>query len=525
MISRPILRDLSAALLLCTLAVFVADRLAPAGSATTPDSLAYLEAARHIADGHGITLATNPFSGAEEYRPMTAWPPLYPVLLSTVIPTEPAAGPQRAAMLASLLLIATVLACYLLFRRQWPAIGATVAAAAVCVSAPAVSVYAYAWSETLFLPLLCIALLLATIAADSNDAKRAGAAFAGLAVVLALAFATRYAGWVLALLLPVAFLLNRSRLHLAAVAGALALYAAIAGAVIARNHVLTGSFSGSGRQAGAAPGEVLDDIASTLALHVTPTLLLLVALLLAALTAFTLHRRPPASPAAGRPWLAPALAAGTALTSLLALIAMATIARFDSIDQRLLSPVLLPLLIAVLAALPLAATRRSPAMLAGCAVLAALLVTPGIFKLASVASHWRELGAPMIARDRHSTFANYTSASGKPLLQDARRAIAPLAAVVYSDRPRLASVLTGLPARNLPPGPLDAERLQLLAARSDGILLLMHRGSEFITYSQGAGIAVRYHPELAQRGILMLPLDQPFTQQFSSIPAPQTGTP
>ena len=77
------------------------------GTATTPDSIHYLDVSQNIADGLGLVENTY-LLGPEKFKPFTLWPPLYPFLLSFF--AEPnLSGPVEAARLSITMLPITIL--------------------------------------------------------------------------------------------------------------------------------------------------------------------------------------------------------------------------------------------------------------------------------------------------------------------------------------------------------------------------------------------------------------------------------
>jgi hypothetical protein len=134
------------------------------GAATTPDSIAYIEAARNIAAGNGLSLPTFTLSSDTDFRQMTEWPPAYPALIATAIGLP--GGPEenvRALSAALFSILALLFFGYLIRETKimspWVALAGTIVALA---SGPVFSVYAYVWSETLFIPLIFLSFLLAT---------------------------------------------------------------------------------------------------------------------------------------------------------------------------------------------------------------------------------------------------------------------------------------------------------------------------------------------------------------------------
>lgn len=221
------------------------------GLAISMDSLSYLEAARHLVSGHGLVTGDFELTGPER-QPLTLWPPLYPLLLAPLQwlagligePLERVAIPLNAVLLGiSMLLTSHLVADH---HGRWPALAAAVALALL----PATQVvYSYAWSETLFMPLVLAAYLcLARYLADPGRGARRWLPTAAL--LLGLACGVRYAGlgFLPALLLAVVLfpmLPVARRMRHALLALALALAPLLP--VLLRNLALTGTLSGGER--------------------------------------------------------------------------------------------------------------------------------------------------------------------------------------------------------------------------------------------------------------------------------------
>jgi 4-amino-4-deoxy-L-arabinose transferase-like glycosyltransferase len=154
------------------------------GAGLSPDSVAYLDVARNLVSGKGFVFWTG--------EPLTMWPPLYPVLLASatfLTGLDPAALARlvNAALFAVVILLSAGL-----FRKN---LGHSTAysllgACAVLLSIPLSEVYAMAWSDCLFIPLV----LLYAVSAQRYWHDKDGAAFAMMAVSAGLALLTRYAG-------------------------------------------------------------------------------------------------------------------------------------------------------------------------------------------------------------------------------------------------------------------------------------------------------------------------------------------
>jgi hypothetical protein len=157
------------------------------GIGTSPDSVAYIGAARNLAAGRGLTV---PFGGLVD-GPMTHHAPLYPALLSTFgfTGSDPA---NVARFLGSLIMAANVLLAAFLVRRMlpsaiWPPI---LAGLLVAISPTLLEIHSMAWTEPMFIfqGLIGLAFL-----ADGLE-KRSWMPIIASALLVGLAVLTRYAG-------------------------------------------------------------------------------------------------------------------------------------------------------------------------------------------------------------------------------------------------------------------------------------------------------------------------------------------
>jgi hypothetical protein len=167
----------------------------PFGAAVSMDSLNYLNAARLIAQGLGISLPDYNLDSGDAV-PMTLWPPLYPALLSAAIPTDRLFDVeigQHVAWLNILSLFCTIWLFWWIsgtFIHKGLALGLTIMFAFL----PSLQIiYLYIWSETVFIPLVLAAFLLQMRFFGTTSRYRPLWLWASVAV-LALAFYVRYAG-------------------------------------------------------------------------------------------------------------------------------------------------------------------------------------------------------------------------------------------------------------------------------------------------------------------------------------------
>jgi hypothetical protein len=354
------------ALLLGLAAALWLQPLIPSGSLTTPDSLHYLHAARSLRVGQGLTMVDGSLWSDKAYRPFTTWPPLYPVVLSLAV-----SGHERpevgAGHLATILFALTVALFFLAARRLGRPLIAVAATLLFAVNSAVLTVYAYTWSEQLFLP-LALAAWLALDAALRRSPRcplRRGwwAWWPHLAAGVALAVATytRYIGLALfpVLLVPLAASRSSSRdgrhpAPVRPVAASLLLAAAVIAPLLIRNLVLTGHWGGAPRTAPTrSVAANLADLTGALRFQLLPpetpaSALGLTGLAVVAIALFwwrgrraqrrsaPADRDGPVDPVdrASSSWLPWAFA----LVYFGALVALRSAASFDRIDTRLATP-------------------------------------------------------------------------------------------------------------------------------------------------------------------------------------------
>lgn len=191
-------------LLLAVLAVAIILLATKFGIGVTPDSTVYLDAARRLLDGNGLTA----LSSSGEFKPLTHYPPLYSCSLALagfmVGSIETAARWFNAVLFG-----ATVFVSGLTLRRYapsslWlPILGSVFTLTANDI----VSIHTFALSEPLFLFFVLNALLCLSIHLERTD----GTSLFCSAGLTALALMTRYAGVALVLCGAVVLLLLSQR--------------------------------------------------------------------------------------------------------------------------------------------------------------------------------------------------------------------------------------------------------------------------------------------------------------------------
>ncbi len=218
------------------------------GAGITSLSSAYLDAASSLAKGKGFVFRTG--------EPMVLWPPLYSMLLASiqlVTGLEPAAF---AHIVNAVLFAAVIWLSAYLFRPDLThnAVYGVLGLCTVLFSVPLSLVYATAWSECLFIPLILLYLIFAQRYWERSE----GRSLVFMTFSAALACLTRYIGLTLVLAGAVTVMIAprmnlRTRLARAVVSSAVSL-APIA-LWILHNCIFTGTPAGL-RQGSTSPTTV-----------------------------------------------------------------------------------------------------------------------------------------------------------------------------------------------------------------------------------------------------------------------------
>ena len=343
-------RPALAALLLLAVATAVGAFLMTArhGPGVTPDSVTYLAAAAGLRDGDGLRGADG---GA-----YVAFPPLLPALLALVSGGRQSAVDVSRGLNAAAYGVTVFLTGLLVLRCTGSGAYGTLAGAAVAVSRPMLLDAIHIWSEPLFVALSMAALFLAAegVRRQSTPQILAAGALAGLAAM------TRYAGLALAPVVVAAAIAGRRRGRRALLpAVVVATEAMLPPALwIARNLAVSGTATGTRYPSAEALPDVAHDTALALSRWAVPLAvgdrprLLATVGTLAALAAGAWW----ASRRADADWRRPAaLITGFSVLYLAYLVAAATWTALDPIDERLISPLVPPLVVLAFVGLAAAA--------------------------------------------------------------------------------------------------------------------------------------------------------------------------
>jgi hypothetical protein len=325
----------------------------PHGPALSPDSAAYVSAAEHLADGEGLTA----YGGSK----FVHWPPGFPLLLAALVEIF-----EVSAITAGRVANAVLLACitgvaWLVLRRV--VTSATVRVVDVSLVAGATSLHmvsSYVWSEPLFVLMTLLALL-----ALNEAIRRVDSAdwLIVAALVASSCFFVRYIGVVVIATGTVAILVagwrqlsHRRRLTRAAVFAGIASAGPVAWVV--RNLSVSDTVAGGRAPADASLAQNAHDVVRGLGALVVPPAVPargVVLILLCAVTAAALLQVRSTGLGGGRRFAR--LLAGFFALYLVVLVATSSMSSTGPLEDRLLSPVFVPLVALAAAVLDRAAVR------------------------------------------------------------------------------------------------------------------------------------------------------------------------
>ncbi len=312
------------------------------GAGLSPDSVSYISAARNLAAGRG--LAT--FNDA----PLVAWPPLFPALLAGIkvlLGIDPLLSVRVVnALLFGLIVWLSGVLCFRHLSSSFLTV--LLGVTSVLLAIPLLATARMAWSEPLFIACVLLSLIWAESYAERGDAG----SLALISVAASTASLSRYIGVtvIIAGAIVIAFSTKvnlRTRLvHLCAF---LLISVAPLAIWISRNYVVSGTPMGA-----RSPSQLsfIQNLSSTfytlpawylpsrVIQHRSTLALLCIAIVLVTTVAARTNWH---SVKARLSLLAPALV--FAATYILILLTLATITAHDRIDDRLLSPLYIPLVL------------------------------------------------------------------------------------------------------------------------------------------------------------------------------------
>ena len=237
-------------LLIIGLSLYVLKTIILYGTAVTPDSIQYLDVSQNISDGYGIVRNTYSL-GPEKFKPLTTWPPLYPIILS-VFDSSYTSGSVEAARLSFIILPITIILMYLLLKQTTSKFIALLFSVIFLFSHPILTVYSYAWSETIFINLILMALLASVLCIKfSSAANSPKHKFCIIVLTVSIIFLPycRYIGIIFFIIIPITFFLSKNRKPIIGYyIISCILYIVSIGILLARNYFYSGFWGGFKRK-------------------------------------------------------------------------------------------------------------------------------------------------------------------------------------------------------------------------------------------------------------------------------------
>lgn len=427
----------------------------PYGIGLTPDSVVYISTARHIAEGLGVV----PYHGT----PLVLQPPLYPALLAFFDYFFEIDPLSSASVVQAVLFGLVVFFSGILFLRLLKTfVGfALLGTASVLVSIPLVRVSLMAWTELLFICILLLYLMFSEFYLEKGDIK----SLVLLSLSAALACLTRYIGIILILTGTVSIIFfrgDRLRSKIEHVILFMAISAFPISLWVIRNVVLSGTLFGP-----RAPSiftfsqNITYTLRTILSWYLVPkdlsahnpTLvginLVLMGLALLSVTVGVLVGRT----SFGNWWKVRALLSEIRLPLLFIvlyigfLVVSSTTTAYDRIDDRLLSPVFVPITLVLLFLASKIVAASSQSWLSPKGVNILLGATIGMWLLYSSAIAGRVIVETM----RHGIkFSSQSWKSSQTLEYLRKNQTRFSGCVIYSNEPNALYILANLKSKAAP---------------------------------------------------------------------------
>jgi len=455
--------------------------LTPYGSATTPDSLSYLDISSNIKNGDGIVVTDFNLENfpKKSFQLENYWPPLYPILISISTLQKP--SPTTVSHLSIVLLSLTILFIYLTLKNFLNWYIALTSALALCISIPIITIYSFVWSETLFIPLLIIASWssIQYLKNDIQDDSRKYIYLLTLSIsILSIAF-TRYIGIIYFLLLPVTYIIskrkNRDLLWMAVASG---VYGLCVGSFLFNNYSKTGFISGAYRPPSnktvfdnindllAAAYTLVPD--SIMALIIIFIISLLISLLYIKFVIKNNEKIPPDN------FKSIIILTFIFLLYVTALVTLRTVRFFDDLDVRLLVPIF-PVLWALLFILLSTLSNKNRLNIIICTPVIFLIIAfpvAGYKQFLTTMDNWGKTGNPELTGKGELAYMNYTF---NHQLNEIPKILTPLVgseSVLITNRPMAFKFITGIPSVQLP-HKIDLEKIRAINRLPEKSIILL----------------------------------------------------
>ena len=306
---------------------------APYGAGISPDSVAYISAARELCVGDGYTTF--------DREPLVSWPPAFPTVIAafSLFGVDAPAGARylNAIVFGLIVLAGSYLLNALIEDKRLVALGVVL----IILSKPLQLVSMMVWSEPLFILAVTIFLISFQSYLGSGSMK----VFAVSVICAALACLTRYIGVTVVMTAGLALLLRPGPRLSIRVSQAIAFVSLASAPVVAwwmRNFLIAGSLTGPRAPAESSFPRNLTRMTETILVWFLP-------LLLGVLLLWWARRKKPADLTTPIGLLRRSSVTGIFICVYLGLLILSAAATgIDALSHRLLAPVYLPLLVLIL---------------------------------------------------------------------------------------------------------------------------------------------------------------------------------
>jgi len=477
------------------------NHLTPYGSATSPDSLEYLDIANNIKNGKGF-LATD-FSlenaGTNSLIKKRSWPPLYAYLLSFFINT--ASDVSSVSDVSKILLAISIIFVFLIIYRNIGS-SAIIPSLLLCFTIPIITIYTYTWSETLFLPIL-IVLIWASIEYLEIDSKSIFYRIIILSILLTtmilLAY-TRYIGIAFVVLLPIVYLFtNRGTLDRLLFSTSFLIYTVTVGYLLYGNYVTTGNISGAVR----LPSDktilenMIDIYYAFIAIFPTSISSIILVLIISVSIVFFIKTCGgyPINAANKNSRHRVFILITVIAVYLISIIALRSYSQFDMLDIRLLSPTFIAIymLIAILPSFFDVNSKRGISVYIVSLLLIVSLSINGYKEWLEASNNWKEAGTPKHRLNNKIIYNNFTM---NPYNNSKIKLLSNLIqgdGFIVVDRPLIWEFITGAKCLRKPKN-INSDNFIKINSLPEGSLLLLdkHEINQIISRHGGQNVNYKY---------------------------------
>jgi hypothetical protein len=483
-INSGLISYISATVIVLAMSIIVVYFLTPYGSATTPDSLRYLDIAGNIYSGSGIveTDFSLDYLKRKNFKSQKLWPPLYPIALSFSASNKPTA--ISSSYLSIFLLFVSALLAFLIQERYIKWYLALLSSVMLCLTIPMLIVYTYTWSETLFIPLLLLAFWSAIRYLDTqNDPGHIQYFYLGLLILVLILLAyTRYIGIVFSVFILIIYMLSNNK-HKAIVPllAASTVYLVLVGLLLVSNYFETGSVSGAHRTTSVKNfiENIIDGYLAVKALvnyspFVVLASLLCTALLIPAIRLLFNRKDTSDTKAIHNFYSIISLVCGTYI---IAIIGLRSIKEFDDLDVRLISPVF-PLLwmLAFMYSVSFINRSKGTTYIIQYYVLFFIIFLSfsGIAQFHTAINNWQNYGTPGYLARGNQQYPNFTYDQNRNSATTIFSKIVPQGAVIVTDNPMTIEYTSGVRCLQKP-DVINSDTLNKLNQLPRGSLLLLEK--------------------------------------------------